>query len=415
MQVKRVERHIITNNKNIDKLCFFSKNLYNHCNYILRQVYFKQFQNIIEFKSIIKTFTINDKIFYEIKENDLGKNFIQTNQVDYRALPSKTSQQIIKIVYENWNSFFKLVKIYNANKSKFKGVPKLPNYKDKIKGRNVVIFTNQQAKLKNGFVKFPKQVNIHPIKTKVNNICQVRIIPQTNCYVLEIIYKKEVVESDLNSNLYLGIDLGLNNLATCANNTGQSPFIVNGKIVKSINQYYNKKLAKLQSYLSFGTSKKIKKLTLKRNNKIQDYFHKTSSYIINYCLKFKIKTIIIGYNKDWKYKINFGKKTNQNFVMLPFSKLIQQLIYKGEEVNIKVIEIEESYTSKCSFLDLEELKKRENYLGKRIKRGQFRSQHGILINADVNSGYNMIRKVVPKIFNNQGIEGLELNPIIISL
>jgi len=416
--VQRVERHIIVNNKQIDNLCFLSKNLYNYCNYILRQVYLQRFVNIPEFKDLIKTFKFKDKIFYKIKEYDLSTKLAKINQSDFRALPSKTSQQVIKLLYKNWNCFYKAIKSYNSsNKTKFNGEPKIPSYKDKIKGRNVIIFTNQQTKLKNGFVHFPKQCNLEHIKTKVAKINQVRIVPQATCYVIEVVYTKEVKEYELDDKLYLGIDLGLNNLATCVNNVGLQPFIINGKIVKSINQYYNKKKAYFQSLSCndlFLTTKRIKRLTLKRNNKIEDYFHKTTRFIINYCLKYRIKKIVVGKNDGWKQEISLGKKSNQNFVSVPHNKIIMQLKYKAEEVGIDVIETEESYTSKCSFLDLEEMKHQVQYLGKRVYRGMFVSKLGKKINADVQGAYNIIRKVVPGTFDGQGIEGLVLNPIIIN-
>lgn len=410
-QIQRIEKHIIINNPIIDNLCFLSKNLYNYCNFILRQVHLQSFDNIPEFKDLIKEFKFKDKIFYKINEYDLSKRLASTNQSDYRSLPIQTSQNIIKLLFKNWNSFYKLLKVQN----KLLGKPKIPKYKDKVKGRNIIIFTNQQIKLKEGFIYFPKQCNLEPIKTKVSKIDQVRITPQATCYIIEIVYTKEVMEYNLDSKLYLGIDLGLNNLATCVNNIGLDPFIVNGKIVKSINQYYNKTKARFQSLIKIGTSKRIKKLTFKRNNKIEDYFHKTSRFIINYCLENKIKTIVVGKNNNWKQEVNMGKVANQKFVSIPYSKLIHQLRYKGEEVSIEVLETEESYTSKCSFLDLEKLEYSKKYLGKRVCRGLFKSFKGVKINADVNGAYNILRKVVPEIFDDQGIEGLGLNPIIVNL
>jgi len=409
--IQRVERHIFVNNKKIDNICFLSKNLYNYCNYILRQVYLQKLENILDYKDLVQTFAIKDKIYYKINEYDLTTRLAKLNQIDYRALPIASSQQIVKQLFKNWKTFFKLIKSYYQNKTKFKGKPCLPKYKDKLKGRNIVIFTNQQAVIKNEFINFTKDV-IDPIKTKVKVIDQVRVIPKSTCYIVEVIYTKETKEYELDNKLYLGIDLGINNLATCVNNTGEKPFIVNGKIIKSINQYYNKKKAYLQSIKAYN---KIKKLTHKRNNKIEDYFHKSSRFIINYCLKFKIKTIVVGKNDGWKNKVNLKKSANQNFVCVPHNKLISMLRYKGEEVGIEVIETEESYTSKCSFVDLEEMVHQVNYLGKRVNRGLFRSKNGeVVYNADVNGAYNIIRKVVPAIFDNQGIEGLGLNPISIN-
>jgi len=437
--VQRVEKHIITKNDVnadiIDNLCFLSKNLYNSVNYILRQICFQKFDNISDFKDLIKSFKIEDKVYYKIDEYDLTTRLAELDQLDFRALPIASSQQVIKLLYKNWKSFFASIKLYKRNPDKFKGQPQIPDYKDK-NGRNIIIFTNQQCKIKNNCIHFPKlkrvkdeivndkleisSQQLKPIKTNVTKIDQIRIIPQTSCYVVEIVYTKEVEEcKELNDKLYLGIDVGVNNLATCVNNAGLDPFIVNGKIVKSINQYYNKQKAYLQGFVhdigSTGTSKRIKRLCLKRENKIHDYFHKASRYIVDYCLDNSIKTIVIGHNKDQKQEINMSKQNNQNFVSIPYCKLIRQLRYKGEEVGIELIETEESYTSKCSFLDLENMKHSDNYLGKRMHRGQFRSKNRKLINCDVQGAFNIMRKVVPTIFNDQGIEGLRLNPIRINV
>jgi len=256
---------------------------------------------------------------------------------------------------------------------------------------------------------------LKPLKTNVDNICQVRIVPASTCYIIEVIYKKEVKNVLLDENAYLGIDLGLNNFATCINNIGLSPFVINGKIIKSINQFYNKKKAVLQGFVGDkGTSGRINHLTHRRNNKITDYLHKTSRYVIDYCIKYRIKTIVVGKNKNWKQEINLGSRNNQNFVSIPFTRLISQLKYKGEEVGIIVEETEESYTSKCSFLDSEIIGKSEKYLGKRVKRGLFKSLAGILINADVNGAYNILRKVIPNVFDN-GIVRCGLHPVIINV
>jgi len=407
----RVERHIIVKSKEMDRICFLSKNLYNYVNFILRQAHLKKFDQIPEYQHLIKSFKIKDNEYFKIKEFDLEKELAKNKQIDYISLPPQTSQQIIKKLYKNWKSFYGLLR----NRSKLNEIPKIPKYKDKG-GKNVVIFTNQNARLKeDGYIYFPEKSNLNPIKTNIQKgqLNQVRIVPQSSCYVVEIVYTKEKQELDLNENLYLSIDLGINNLATCVNNADQKSFIINGRIVKSINQYFNKKLAKLYSFTKSKSSKRIKRLCLKRSNKIYDYFHKTSRFIINYCIQNKIKNIIVGYNKEWKQNINIGKVNNQKFVNIPYLKLINQLIYKGEEVGINVILNEESYTSKCDSLALEELKQQENYLGKRIKRGLFQSSVGKLINADINGALNIMRKVVDDSLVKEIINrGLVFNPFV---
>jgi len=334
---------------------------------------------------------------------------------DYKSLPAQTSQQVLRLLDKNWISFFKSIKQWKKHPEKYKVMPRLPRYKHKTKGRNIVIFTNQQVVLKEGFVCFPKKVNLKPLKTKVDNVQQVRIIPQATCYTIEVIYNKEVRYANLKPNTYLSIDCGVNNLATCVNNIGLKPFAINGRIVKSINQFYNKKKARLQSFIgNKGTSRRINRLTFRRNNKVRDYLHKTSRFIIDYCVKHQISMIVIGKNKNWKQEISIGKRNNQNFVSIPFDVLIQQLKYKAEEVGIEVIENEESYTSKCSFLDNEEIGKKEIYAGRRIKRGLFKSSNGTLINADVNGGYNILKKAFPKAFAD-GIGRCGLHPIIVNI
>ncbi|MED4995098.1 transposase, partial [Geobacillus stearothermophilus] len=210
------------------------------------------------------------------------------------------------------------------------------------------------------------------------------------------------------------IDLGLNNFVTMVNNIGETPIVINGKGVKSINQYYNKQKVYFQSILKkqngLNWSKRLEKLTLKRNNKIKDFMHKASRYVVDWCVKHNIDTIVIGKNDNWKQEVDLGKRLNQAFVQIPYDMFIEQLQYKCEEVGIKVVLTEESYTSGTSFLDGEAPIK-ENYdKNRRIKRGLFKSNKGILINADVNGAYNIMRKVFPKAFAN-GVEGVGLHPV----
>lgn len=369
--MQRVERYIIIGDKNLDSLCFLSKNLYNYVNYLIRQ-----------------EFTQNGKM---LSEYEVTTRLAKEKQADYIVLPSQTSQQIIKLLFKNWKSFFKLCKC----KDKLNGRPRLPKYKHKQKGRNVVVFTSQQCKLKDGYIHFPKKTNINPLKTKVSNLCQVRIIPQCSCHVIEVVYEKESIETTgLEPDSYLSIDLGLNNLVTSYDSLNHKSFIVNGRPLKSINQYFNKKRALLMSYIgNRGTSNRIGKLTFKRNCKVNDYIHKASRFIVNYCIEHHIGTIVIGNNKDWKQNCNMGKRNNQNFVSVPFEKLISMIQYKSEEVGIRVVITEESYTSKVDHYAGEEMCHHDSYLGKRIKRGLYRSSTGKILNADLNGAIGILRKV----------------------
>lgn len=213
---------------------------------------------------------------------------------------------------------------------------------------------------------------------------------------------------------YLGIDLGVNNLATLTNNVGIPPIIINGKILKSINNYYNKKKAKLLSFVPNKTSKRIKKLAIKRDNIINTQMHKISRFIINYCLDYDIANIVIGKNDNWKQ----NKKNMQKFVYLPYEKLINQIKYKAEEEGIDVKILDERYTSKASFIDNDPLPNKfgeYEFSGKRIKRGLYKTKVGILINADVNGSYNILRKCNPEFTCDDRIKGVSLHPSRINI
>ncbi|ABY95675.1 transposase, IS605 OrfB family [Thermoanaerobacter pseudethanolicus ATCC 33223] len=370
-----------------DKICFTAKNLYNYANYIIRQEFINN-NKWIRYKKLNKT----------LKEHETYKN-----------LPAQTAQQTLRLLDRNWKSFFKAMKEWRKDKSKFNGKPKLPKYKKK-NGRSIAIFTNQQCKIKDGYLTFPK--TDLKLKTRVEGkLKEVRIVPKGSVYVIEIVFEKEVVETKKSSKRIAGIDLGLNNFVTLVNNIGVKPIVINGKVIKSINQYYNKKKAEPMSYVgNRGTSNRIKKLSIKRDNKIKDLMHKISRFVANWCKQYDIDTLIVGYNAGWKQEIELGKINNQNFVSIPFNTFINMLKYKCEEEGITFILVEESYTSGCSFLDNEEISKENYNSNRRIKRGLFRSNKGILINADVNSGYNIIRKVFPEAFA-EGIEGVGLHPV----
>ena len=397
--LKRVERHVVTktdqNYDAIDHLCFMSKNLYNYTNYLLRQAFF------------------NDGSLP--KEFDIVKDFHDTHNYDYYNMCGNTNQQCIKLLYKNWKSFFKATKEYNRDSSKFFGKPKPPKYKDKKKGRNTVIFTYSDSRIKDGYLYVNSKSGIGRIKTNVTKeqYKQTRIVPQCGCYVIEVIYEIPQEQLGLNSNNYLSIDLGVNNLATCYDSHDNISFIINGKIVKSINQYYNKKKSVLMSYIGDrGTSNRIQKLTIKRNNKINNYMHNASRMIIDYCIYHNIGTIVIGHNDGWKQKIETGKKNNQNFVSIPFNKLISQIQYKAENVGITCIITEESYTSKVDHLALEEMRHHEKYIGKRKMRGLFKSSTGKAVNADLNGAVGILRKVVDEsYFVKIANRGFVTNPI----
>lgn len=399
-----VERHIISKNnsrfKILDELSFLSKNLYNSCLYAVKQEYLKSGKFL--------------------RYSELEKIFKETNQIDYRALPVATSQQIMMLFDKNIKSFFSLLKMWKKSKTSLSGCPKFPKYKHKTDGRNIVIFTGQQLFGKNGFISFPKKNGyIQPIKTKVNKdlIQQVRIIHKKQSYVIEVVYNCKENKLKMNNNK-ASIDLGINNLACLSFNNITNSYILNGKPLKSINQYYNKKKSKLQSKLKNKfSSNKIDKLTNKRNNKVNDYLHKSSKELVNLLIKNDISELVIGYNPEWKKEINLGKKTNQTFCSIPYYKFIEQLKYKCLLQGINVLINEESYTSKCSALDLEPLNRQDIYLGSRVFRGLFKSMNGITINADLNGSLNIGRKVFGDNYINNYLtnRGYEQYPIKINI
>jgi len=387
-----VEQHIINNNhkyfNECNKLSSLSKNLYNSALYFVRQHFFKNNQYIN---------------YYGV-----NRNFIDNNQIDYIELPRKVSNQTLMLVDKSFKSFFSLLK--KKNIGKYNKKIKIPQYLPKD-GKMVVIYEKgaiSRRKLKNGKIKLSGTDII--VTTKKENINQVRIVPKLGYFIIEIIYTIKSNKNIIENNKIASIDLGVNNLMSVTSNVFD-PFIINGKPVKSINQYYNKLKAKYQTK---KITNKIKKLGLKRRNKIHDYLHKSSRQLVNHLVSNNITKLIIGYNKEWKQDINIGKVNNQKFVSIPYSNLIYMLTYKCEIEGISVIINEESYTSKCSFLDMEDICKHVKYLGKRIKRGLFKASDGRLINSDINGSYNILRKVVPNVFSD-GIEGLAVNPIVYTI
>ena len=381
-----------------DELCFKSKNLYNAALFEFRQSYF-------------------DKETDTLTWQNLNRIFNQSNQFDYRELPSKVSNAVLKKLGNNISSFWSLVKKSDYNKK-----VRLPKYLHKTDGRFIIEFNKQTFANKrdedNNLIICKSSLALR-IPTKVENPQQVRIVPKTGCYVIEVVY--ETKENKLKQNQRVAsIDLGLNNLATVVTNDGDNPILISGKKIKSINQYYNKIASKQKSLLpnNIFTSKSLDRLWLKRNNKISYEIHKITKFLANYFDERDVSKVIIGNNSGWKNGINLGRRNNQNFVNIPYTKFINQLTYKCQLLGITVITREESYTSKASFLDYDEIpnykdETKPKFSGKRIKRGLYRSATRI-INADVNGAYNIMVKENPNyIISNR--EQLGFNPILIKL
>ena len=409
--MRLVERHIISKGhsfyKEIDELCFLSKNLYNKANYIIRQEFIRTTKE--------KEAGLHEYAIW-IRYNRLQKELQNSNDYDYRKLPAKISQQVLKTLDKNWISFFESLKEWKQHPEKYEGQPRLPKYKDKIRGRNMLTYTIQAIstkELKSGIVHLSGTKITIP--TNKSNIQQVRIIPRYAHYVIEIVYIKQIESLNLNANNIAGIDIGLSNLAAVTSNlNGVVPLLINGRPLKSINQYYNKKKARLQSFVGDKkTSNRLERLTTKRNRKIDNYLHNASAEIVQHLVSNNIGTLVIGKNKLWKTEVNMGRKNNQNFVSIPHARFISMIEYKCLLVGIAVKYTEESYTSKCSFVDFEELGHREKYLGRRKHRGLFVSKEKTMLNADCNGSGNIVRKVFPNAFAD-GIQGVVVRPIRIT-
>lgn len=404
--IQQVEKHIIKkSHPYYTMFCEFthqSKNLYNHANYLVRK----------EFLETGKW----------LRYHDLCKILRQDSDYpDYTDMPAaQSAQQTLRLLDTNWKSFFKSIKDWSKNKEKYSGKPKLPKYKLKD-GKLVLIVTNQQIKQKEDLLTFPKSFQGFKLKPRCvtlanfEKINQIRIVPNNQVFCVEIVYSVSIDDTLLADNgRYMSIDLGLDNLATVVTNTGLQPIIVNGKGLKSINQYYNKVASHYMSVAKQMNNQhytnRLYRLTQKRNLKIEDYLHKVSRYIVDFAIENQINTIIVGNNKNWKQSSSLGKVTNQAFVSIPHQKLIEKICYKARSCGIQVILTEESYTSGTSFLD-NELPQKDFYNKKRrVHRGLFVSNEGIQINADVNAAYQILKKVFPNEFSD-GIEGVVLHPV----
>ena len=379
-------------NKYLDEVTTLSNNLYNVALYNVRQNYFKN-----------RTFLNYYGNYPLCKENE-----------NYKQLPSQAAQQVIRQVDAAFKVFFKINKDYQKNPSKYCAKPKIPKYREKG-GKATTTIPSQTIYLKGSYMQFPKSdYKLFLGKLKFDKIIEVKIKPYHKYYEICITYEeKEKKHVEENEN-YIGIDIGVDNFITVTNNIGKEPFIVKGGVIKSINQYYNKKRAKLMSYVgNRGTSNRIQRLTRKRNNKVSNFLHNTSKHLIDYCVKNKISNIVIGYNEGWKQKINIGKRNNQIFVGIPFRTFIKQVQYKAEGIGIHVIIHEESYTSKCDALSLEDIKRKDEYFGKRIERGLFKSKTSEIVNADINGSLNILRKVIGNDFISLLDRGLVKNPFVV--
>ena len=390
LTVKQQVKHLSKEDyKSLKELCHIAKNLTNEAIYNVRQYYF----------------TEGKFLKYE-------KNYvILKNSPNYKALNSNMAQQILKEVDCSFKSFFGLLKLAKQGKYAFKDC-KLPHYLPKDGYTTLVIgFIRLNSNklilpFSNSFKKSHKAVEITiPPVLLDKKIKEIRILPKANARFFEIqyIYETNCIQRNLNQSNALALDLGINNLVTAVSNTGKS-FIIDGRKLKSINQWFNKENARLQSIKDkqhFGkkTTNHQKAIARNRNNKVNDYMNKTARIIIDYCINNDIGTLVVGYNVTFQRNSHIGKQNNQNFVNIPYGRLRDKLSYLCELNGIIYVEQEESYTSKASFWDNDDIPvynndnpKEYEFSGSRVHRGLYKTANGMVLNADINGALNIMRK-----------------------
>lgn len=403
--IRRVEQQVITTSSPlyalVDDYCFRAKNVYNATNYICRQQFFSA-----------KTFPDKGTLLKRVP--------LEPCYDEFKGL-ARTFQEIVNLVFLSWKSYEKLEDKYRKDPASLKGEPRIPRYKHKVKGRAPISFTYQQLKESGGYISFPQEFCLDgkPVKIKSCSkgaLMQVRIIPKTGYYVLEIIRLLPLPKKKSDNGRYLGIDPGVDNACAVASNCGLKPLLVSGRALKTINQMYNKLIAEYRAkwdklnkdslnrrFKELGlpykkSSKRIDALQRNRVRRIDSILHKISRLIADYAEQNNICKIVIGKNVDWKQGAHMGKVTNQNFVCIPIARLIEMITYKAEEYGIEVITIDEKHTSGTSFWDGEEPTKQFYNKSRRVTRGLFKAGGGKLINADINAACQIIKKALPNAF-----------------
>ncbi|MCP4353726.1 MAG: IS200/IS605 family element transposase accessory protein TnpB [Desulfobacterales bacterium] len=380
--------------EHLKNLCNNSKNLYNQALYAVRQEYLKT----------------EDYLNYDALDKLMKKTVNLEGNINYKMLKAGVSQQILRRLDKNYRSFFALVKKCPDMK------PKPPKY---IRGDyHNLIFDSQRFQVRNGYAVLDKVVSVKiPGCIADKKIVQVEIIPKFAYFAACFVYEDDTEYIQVNqTDKVMGIDLGLNNLAVCATTEGDM-LLINGRPLKSINQFYNKEIAGIKSVLDTRNgqkwSKRAQHLTDKRNNKINDYQHKASRKIVDFCIENEISKVVIGNVSHSIHNINLGKRNNQNFVNISLGQFVNKLEYKLEARGIEVVMSDESYTSKASFTDNDVLPGKyepgvkHTFSGRRIKRGLYKAGDGTLVNADLNGAFNIIRKAVPEFNFNKLKDGIE--------
>lgn len=375
----------IRKNKHLEQMLQDVTSIYNKTLYYLRRFYFEGL------KSGEKIKLLSAKELYHL--------VTKTNEWKVAEMDTYAKISSYKLAMQNFFTYFKASNAYRKNPSKFQGKPKIPNY---VKNRYIPVIldktrlgkkkvTENQFRIpkSNVVINFSKRFEKKDIRNVSFNQC---------CGKIKVIISYEKKEEEfITNNSFIGIDIGIDNLASITSNDKNFSYIVKGTPLKSMNQYYNKKKAQIQSELEKCNkkkfSRKLERLTHKRNLKIKNYLHNASRKIINLCKSQNIGNIVIGHNKGWKQKVNISKKNNQNFVSIPFNMFIQQLEYKGKMEGINIMVTEESYTSKTDHFVNEPMKHLDERKGKRIRRGLFKSSIGKVLNADINGAIGIMRKV----------------------
>ena len=414
----RIKKH---NNKKllheIDSYCYKVKNLSNSINYLIKQCYrihtkIKNGKTLEEWEdelirainSGITEYNLGRSEVKRLRYIDSDNGYIadayflswylKGTEV-YKDVPYATCSQIcIQEKCREWKSFYRATAEYGKDPKKFKEHPHVPGYLNPKTGRGSLVITSQNFKVDEaGNVTMPKFLSGIHIRARHGNVRQIRIKIFKNSILISLMYEKE--EKQICGTKIMGIDLGVNNLIAAAWDSDDKPVIISGKPIKSINQYYNKAKAHMQKeakvYNGKNSTKRMNKLTAKRNRKIKDYMHKASRKIVELAVSSDVGLIVIGANEGWKQKVHMGNITNQNFVSIPYKTLINMIEYKAKLEGIEVRIVSESYTSGTSFLDGEKPTKDYYDKSRRVKRGLFRSNNGILINADINAAYQMIK------------------------
>ena len=372
------------------EMCQYSNNLYNVALYNIRQYFF------------------NEKKFLNYESN---YHYCKMNE-NYGLLQAGIAQQTLKIADRSFKSFFNLIKKCKAGDYRYHDV-KIPHYRKKGGCFNLILSTNA-IHIKNGMISIPmshefakthaiESIQIpFPERLADRKIKEVRVLPNYDGSYFKIQYCYETsAKEPASNNGIMGIDIGVDNLASCITDNGTS-FIMDGRKLKSINRYWNKQKAYYQSISDHQNQKwthRMDALTRKRNNRTKDIMRKSARYIVNHCIDNGIGTIVVGYNPDFKRASTLGRRNNQNFVQISFGDFRQILASLCEQEGILCVEQEESYTSKSSFLDNDPLPKFDvehpyikKFSGKQVLRGLYCSADGACVNADINGAANIIRK-----------------------